>query len=160
VRARRAEAEDQDLGTAGAKARRRSPVQQVTGLKLAIEILDAGAAAAHHVLVGLDTCVIQRGAEPRVDPPRESQLHQQVKGGVDRGGGGPRELIADRVMYLLSGCMPAAAAQVAQDHESLGGDALASAAKQLDQVALLDRGRGSVGRAGACTLVPLRQTDR
>jgi hypothetical protein len=56
--------------------------------------------------------------------------------------------------------MAATAAQVTQDHEPLGGDALASAAQQFDQVALVDRRIEIVSRPAGYIDGPLGETDR
>ena len=100
---------------------------------LAAQLLDATAAPADGVLMGLEPGVIQRGGAG-LDPAHETELDEQLERRVDRRRARPWELLVDRAMDLLGGRVLAPAAELTEDHEPLGGDALAPRMEQLDQV--------------------------
>ena len=57
---------------------------------VAVEIVDPTAASADHVLVRLDTRVVQSGAGAGINATGQAELHQELERRVDRWGGGPR----------------------------------------------------------------------
>jgi hypothetical protein len=105
--------------------------QERVRVQATVDVLHAAATAADGVLVGLEASVVKGGC-PRLDPAGESELDEQLEGGVDRRHRDARELLMHGAVDLLGGRVLFAAAELAEDHEALGGNALPPAMQELD----------------------------
>ena len=106
---------DDQLCRLGSKPARVGSAQQRARVEPAVDVLDATAAPADGVLMGLEPGVIQRGGAG-LDPAHETELDEQLERRVDRRRARPWELLVDRAMDLLGGRVLAPAAELTEDH--------------------------------------------
>ena len=86
------------------------------------------------VLVRIGARVVQGGAHAGIQSTNQTELDEQLQGGVDRRSRDARQLTSNGSPDLLDGAVPATSAQFSQDDASLGRCSQAADVQKIDEV--------------------------
>jgi hypothetical protein len=122
---------DDELGALGTEAPAASGAEGSRRIDPHVQVLHRPAGSANDVVMQLGPGVPQGAFAAGGDPMRDTQLLEQLQGGVDGRQRGVRELRLDAGKHLLGGRMPSETGERAVDEDPLGRDAIAAFPKAL-----------------------------